>query len=536
MYRYAEVVMNFFKSSYMHCIGGRISRVDSSVQEGIGIVQTFSKPHIAGRWLFLIVLFCFASCKKETGNNGVPPPTDTTEIPPPPAFDINSINDTYEDVAPFNRYLSWGTYNVHDPSIIKAGEYYYCYSTDVAFGTAVQAGIQVRKSKDGVEWKYVGWVFNGLPGGAQYIQSRGTQPFNALWAPYIMKVGTEYRLYYSLSSSTPRLSVIGLATATNPEGPWTEQDLVVTSLNDNSVQTNAIDPSVIVTPAGEHYMYYGSAWDGIYVLKLNAATGLAASNGDKGRRIANRGFTGGKYNGNIEAPEIIYNSELKKYFLFISYDWLETKYNVRVCRADNPEGPFYDYAGNDANENVDHGPMILAPYQFDGHSGWQGTAHCAVYTDGGTQYYMAHQGRPGINKFYMDLHVRKLFWTPDGWPVVSPQRYAGEDNALVSKDSLAGNWEQIVLGYRIVPGYAEEQTTPDFQTSTVLALAADGTINGNAANAWTYNAPWLELKWNNGFTDKVLVQKGWDWEKKQNTIIFTGLNNTGTAIWGKKIN
>ncbi|MEI9808667.1 MAG: glycoside hydrolase family 43 C-terminal domain-containing protein [Bacteroidota bacterium] len=50
----------------------------------------------------------------------------------------------------------------------------------------------------------------------------------------------------------------------------------------------------------------------------------------------------------------------------------------------------------------------------------------------------------------------------------------------------------------------------------------------------TYAAPWLQLNWANGFTDKVFVQKGRDWENKKNTIIFTGLNNQGTAIWGKK--
>ena len=59
-------------------------------------------------------------------------------------------------------------------------------------------------------------------------------------------------------------------------------------------------------------------------------------------------------------------------------------------------------------------------------------------------------------------------------------------------------------------------------------------MNGNAANTWTYTAPWLQLNWANGFTDKVFVQKGRDWENKKNTIIFTGLNNQGTALWGKK--
>jgi len=67
-----------------------------------------------------------------------------------------------------------------------------------------------------------------------------------------------------------------------------------------------------------------------------------------------------------------------------------------------------------------------------------------------------------------------------------------------------------------------------------LTLAADGTLNGSTANTWTYNAPWLQLNWSDGTTEKVFVQKGRDWENKKNTIIFTGLNNAGIAVWGKK--
>ena len=110
---------------------------------------------------------------------------------------------------------------------------------------------------------------------------------------------------------------------------------MVTSLANNAIQTNAIDPTVVVDKAGNHWFYYGSAWDGIYILKLDPATGLAATSGDKGRRIAQRGFTNGHINGNIEGPEVIYNPQFDKYYMFISYDWLQTKYNVRVGRADN---------------------------------------------------------------------------------------------------------------------------------------------------------------------------------------------------------
>ncbi len=487
-------------------------------------------------YILCVITVLFSACSRETVS-GTDTPTagqDTTTT----AFDINSIEDTYANLASFDFYPKWGSYNVHDPSIKKFGDYYYCYCTDVGYGVTVRSGIQIRKSKDLVQWTFVGWVFSSLPAqGAVYIKQMGGTPFDALWAPYVMKVGSEYRLYYSLSSAVSRLSVIGLATASSPTGPWTEKGLVVTSANDGSIQTNAIDPTVITTQAGDQYMYYGSAWDGIYILKLDPATGLAANSGDKGVRIANRGFTNGKYNGNIEGAEVIYNPDLKKYFLFIAYDWLQTKYNTRVCRADNPTGPYYDYNGVDANTNVDHGPMIIAPYQFTGHGGWQGTSHVSVFDDGSGQYYIAHQGRPSVNSYFMDLHVRKLFWTSDGWPVASPERYAWEDNATVSKDSIAGSWDYISLGYHIVPGYSVEQTSPDLQVATSLTILANGTVNGDAGSTWTYNAPLLQINWSSGNIDKVLVQRGHDWEKtgRPKTVVFSGLNNNGTAVWGKKL-
>jgi len=474
-----------------------------------------------------------SSCGKKDAAPVTPPPPP----PPPPAdtFDVNSITDTYDNISSFAYYTKWSVYNVHDPSIKKFGDYYYCYSTDVGYGIEVRSGIQVRKSKDLVEWTFAGWVFNSLPSmGAAYITAQGGTPFNSLWAPYVMKVGTEYRLYYSLSSLVSRLSVIGLATAASPEGPWTEKGLAVASKNDATVQTNAIDPTVVVTPAGEYWMYYGSAYDGIYVLQLDPATGLALNNGDKGVRVAQRGFTGSTINGNIEGAEIIYNETQNKYYIFIAYDWLETKYNVRVGRGDSPQGPFYDYNGVNVNTVQDHGPMIVAPYRFMGHTGWQGTAHCTVFKDDAGQYYMGHQGRPGISRFSMDLHIRKIFWTGDGWPVVSPERYAWEDNTTVAEDSIIGQWERIKLDYTVVPGFANEQIDPGFQISTNITIDAGGTINGSAVDTWVYTAPWLQLNLGTGSTEKVFVQKGRDWENKKSSYIFTGLNEMGTAVWGKK--
>lgn len=481
------------------------------------------------------IALLLTSCSKKADNTPVPPPVDTTPTPPTNTpLDINSITDTYGNIADFANYTKWSVYNVHDPSIFKDGDWYYCYSTDVAYGTAVRAGVQIRKSKDLVEWQFVGWVFSGIPTlGANYIKSQGGTPNDGLWAPEIVKHGSEYRLYYSLASNKARVSCIGLATASSPTGPWTEKGLVVVS-TDGYAGTNAIDPTVVTTPTGDQWMVYGSAWDGLYEVKINPETGLTAASGDRGKRIVRRGITDGMYNGNLEGPELIYNANEQMYYLFVAYDWLETKYNVRVFRSVNPDGPFLDYNGMDVDNQADNGPMIIAPYKFENHGGWQGVSHCTVFDDGTGQYFIAHQGRPSVDKYFMDLHVRKLFWTVDGWPVASPERYAWEDNSTVPKDSLIGNWERIVLNYHVLPGYGNEQTSPDLQYSTPLSIDGAGTLNGDTASTWTYNAPWLQINWNNGAVEKVFVQKGHDWENKKSTIIFTGLNNAGVAVWGKR--
>jgi arabinan endo-1,5-alpha-L-arabinosidase len=266
---------------------------------------------------------------------------------------------------------------------------------------------------------------------------------------------------------------------------------------------------------------------------LDPQNGLTLNTNDRGIRIAHRGFTEGTINGNIEAPEIIYNPDQGMYYLFIAYDWLETKYNIRVGRSSTIEGPYYDMFGNDLYDNEDNYPMIVAPYKFNSHSGWQGVSHCTVFEDNG-QYYVAHQGRPGENFYYMDLHVRQLFWTEDGWPVASPERYAGHEQSILTENDLVGIWELIDFEYTVVPGFADEQTSPDFQTSQSLLINADGTLNASASDTWSYDDPWMTLTID-GISTDVHVSIGRDWENNiDSTLVFTGNNPDGMPLWGKK--
>ena len=112
--------------------------------------------------LMLMLTLTLASCggeddDKDDGGVVVPPP------PPVEPFDINLLSDTYPSITSLDNQHKWGPYNVHDPSIINDGEYYYCYSTDAGYGIEVPAGHQIRRSKDLVQWEFVGWVFSGIP-------------------------------------------------------------------------------------------------------------------------------------------------------------------------------------------------------------------------------------------------------------------------------------------------------------------------------------------------------------------------------------
>jgi arabinan endo-1,5-alpha-L-arabinosidase len=483
----------------------------------------------------LIIVLLVTACKEDEPVDSDPGGKDTTNNQVPEPFHIDNLSDTYAAIADPNLSSQWGPYNLHDPAVIRDGEYFYSYSTDVAYGATVRAGLQVRRSKDLVEWTFRGWVFPELPAkGAAFIRANGGQPNQSLWAPCVVKVGNTFRLYYSLASTKPRLSVIGMATSSSPDGPWSEIGIVVTSLDNTTLQTNAIDPSVLIDKTGNHWMYYGSAWDGIYVLKLDPATGLASNDGDKGTRIAQRGFTGQTINGNIEAPDIIYNEELDMYFLFISYDWLETKYNVRVARSSSPDGPFLDHTGSDINNVADDLPMIIASYRFTDHGGWQGTGHSSMFKNG-PRYFIAHQGRPSAGKYFMVMHVREVFWI-EGWPVVSPERYALVENTPVAVEEITGGWDRVVFEYSVVPGFAETQTSPGTQQSSPLALDANGSVGGNSSNSWSFDYPNLFIQWSNGTKDHLIVHRGRDWENKvASTILFTGLDQNGKTSWGRKV-
>ena len=190
---------------------------------------------------------------------------------------------------------------IHDPAIFydEVSGNYYTYST----------GAICQKSKDLVHWQEIGKVVERPP--QESVEWTGSED---IWAPDIVKVGKEYRLYCSNSSWGVRQSCIFLAVADCPEGPFEPKGCVLktTEKFPQSV-TNAIDANIIEdAKTGEQYMLYGSFWGGCHVLKLNKTTGFAEEEGI-GVCIARRPKW---QSGSMEGPYMVYNAQNNYYYLF----------------------------------------------------------------------------------------------------------------------------------------------------------------------------------------------------------------------------
>lgn len=495
--------------------------------------STFYNTHLLLTGLFLMISFACQSAKY-------------------PEKSTNPWKDDYRDISSLENYKSWGTYNVHDPSCLRIGDTYYMYSTDAIFrgGRRTDADknvpigfIQVRTSKDLVQWNFEGWAFPEIPKEAKdwVLLHSDNKGATNIWAPYIVHFKDKFRLYYCVSAFGLQTSYIGLAESDSPLGPWIQKGAVVKTQRGDKM--NAIDPSIVSdADNSKMWMHYGSYFGGLYVVELNPETGLTSIADDQGHSTARRANL---RKDNIEAPEIIYNPAFKKYYLFMSYDPLMTTYNVRVGRSDKPEGPFLDFFGNDLRDTINHYPILTHPYQFKNHPGWAGTGHCSVFKDAKGDFYMAHQARLSTENQLMDLHVREVKWTVEGWPVVSPERYTATKQTKISKRDLIGTWEIIRIQDaktdrklefgQILWGENKLRKT-EIDASQVVEFNKDGNMTGSDGK-WSFNNKnGLTLTLKEEIINNLIVYSGHDWENETETLLFTGLDKNGCSVWGKKTN
>ena len=411
------------------------------------------------------------------------------------------------------------------------------------------------------------------------------------WAPVVRKVNNGlYRMYYSLvidnyiktgkkntaenfDHSWTERAFIGLMETSNPaSNQWEDKGMVVCSASDQPnteangwgrrgtgdwdayFKFNAIDPTYTITPEGKHWLIYGSWHSGFAALEVNPSTGMPLTPLAKpwtvegnsidsfGKLVATRGNSTNRWQAS-EGPDVIYNPQTQKYYMFMAYGQLAVAYNTRVVRADRPEGPYVDMQGNSATAGIEMLPVVTAPYKFSNSNGWVGISHCGIFDDGQGNWYYTSQGRfpvdvPGINasNAIMMGHVRSILWTEDGWPIVMPERYGAVPKVAIAKEELEGNWELIQM-----KPTAQNSTNDGNATqyeSKVITLGADGKVTSEAwgnDQTWSFDAAKNMITIGN---NKIYIQREVDWEASPRvaTIVGGGYQDNGaTTNWMKKV-
>ena len=494
--------------------------------------------------------------------------------------------DDYSSIADWTNRSQWNLSNVHDPTVVLADDgYYYMYQTDASYGNAHTVGghFHGRRSKNLVDWEYLGGTMQDAPTWVKeelnaYRAEMGLDPIDnptyGYWAPVVRKIRDGlYRMYYCIvvdnyiktgaqnltenfDNSWTERAFIGLMETSDPaSNVWEDKGMVICSSSDRAIdgwgrsslnnwdayfQYNAIDPTLVITPEGEHWMIYGSWHSGIAAIQLDPETGKVMetlpspwdiSDNSYGTLIATRQM-GNRWQAS-EGPEIIYHDGY--YYLFLAYDALAVPYNTRVARATNITGPYVGMDGTDiTNVGGELYPVVTHPYKFNGSDGWVGISHCCVFDDGNGNWYFASQGRfpenvAGINasNALMMGHVRSIRWTEDGWPVVMPERYGAVPQVDITESELVGDWEHIDLSY----SYGNQKT------SSTMTLSADHTVSAGSweGATWSYDSSNRVLTFDNGV--ELYLQRETDWEAspRTHTIVYAGYGDNYKTYWGKKV-
>ncbi|MER1993129.1 MAG: arabinan endo-1,5-alpha-L-arabinosidase [Eubacteriales bacterium] len=333
---------------------------------------------------------------------------------------------------------SWGAVNAHDPSIVKGDDgRWYVFSTDASAGDIHRCGVQVRVSDDLIHWDYLGTAFEDYESAcAEEIAAAGLDPakHQGLWAPEAVRVGDEWRLYYSASTFGSTRSVIGMAVSDSITGPWEDRGIVIRSDANAVSKPNAIDPCLFTDPSGKQYMTWGSFFGGIWLTELDEA-GFAA-----GEPVRIAGFRGCR----AEGSYLIWLPQTGYYYLFVSYGSLSEDYNIRVGRSRAIEGPYLDANGRNladlVRENEDRiGVKLMGGYQLlhDPGAGFskgiKAPGHCSVAVDGDRLWLCHHTRTQTLENWWFAMQIRPMALSRDGWPLVMPMSYQGEDFAAVTE-------------------------------------------------------------------------------------------------------
>ena len=433
--------------------------------------------------------------------------------------------------------------SVHDPSIIRDKDTYYIIGSHMQFA----------KSDDLIQWKQLSnsvadsSLFNNireeLADEFDYAQT------DTLWASDIQQFKNgKYYLYYCFCQGSSPLSVLGVAISDSIEGPYQKVKSFLYSGTspqfgkeyNAAVHPNVIDPHVFYDNEEKLWMVYGSYSGGIFILEMDDETGLPKEQNTYGKHLL-----GGNHS-RIEAPYIQYNSETGYYYLFTSFGGLDANggYNIRVAHSKQPDGPYEDIQGNamsevkgkygtqfDDTSIQSFGTKLIGNFLYeedDGltNAGYISPGHNSSYYDEKTgEYFLIFHTRFPNSGENHSVRVHQMYFTEDGWPVVSPLRYSNEKIADYSDDQISGE-------YRLI--HFDKLITDDAKAPLKINLSKDKKVSGAVSGLW-------KLAEDNISKDSLLIlddieYKGkfifsWDENQGKQVMTFTGISEEGVPLF-----
>ncbi len=289
------------------------------------------------------------------------------------------------------------------PEIRKINGVYYNFNQ--------AGGIAIKRSSDLKNWRMVGSVYDPKPA--------WQSSYGSIWAPGCYLVGDTLRCYYAVSTLGSQNSAIGMAYCANgnPASGWKDGGLVISSRSGDPY--NCIDPNIFVEDDGTTYLIFGSYWTGIYMRKIDPATGLLDEKDPTLWHLA-------QGQGEMEAPYLIKKDGT--YYLFVAMGNISKNdtYHWAVGRSESLFGPYLDKKGNPMLEgNV----FALTEYKNGVHR--VGHAQCFL-DDDGTYYMVSEYWRDRLDPTCkVSLHISTIVWNDQGWPVTAlardlPRELAGK--------------------------------------------------------------------------------------------------------------
>lgn len=286
--------------------------------------------------------------------------------------------------------------NFPDPFVIRHDGLFYAYATQ-----DTPEGFQVMQSPDLVRWTHRGTCFRPPWSDEHY------------WAPEVVELGGRFYMTYSARNPETGRHDIGVATATDPLGPFEHRAILVRGDDSNG---GVIDATVFFDADGTAYTMYSEEDPRCIVLREMSSDLLSVGEERvevvRPDRVWERGVT--------EAPTVLLRHGV--YHLFFSVGWYQAdtvNASYAVCHATAPaiRGPWTKSRGALLETRVER---VYAP------------GHQCVITLPGGETWMAYHGwddqnepRYGSNPLGRTLRIDRLRWegdTPivDG-PTLTPQ-------------------------------------------------------------------------------------------------------------------